>query len=34
MIDQWLKSLEAGDFKVNPIESNPPPELHLRGTDR
>jgi predicted metal-dependent hydrolase len=29
LIEDWLKKLEAGEFKVNPLDSNQPPELHL-----
>jgi len=30
LIEHWLEKLLRGDFKVNPLQSSPPPELRLR----
>jgi predicted metal-dependent hydrolase len=31
LIEDWLQELNAGDFQVNPLESNGRPELRLSG---
>jgi predicted metal-dependent hydrolase len=31
LIEQWLGRLEAGEFRRNPLDENPPPRLELPG---